>query len=82
MKGEDDGVYKEFYSNGQVFKDYNYKDGERVGNYNRFYKSGKKMQTGNYIEGSADGIWISYYESGQIETKELYKGRQTDRRLY
>ena len=64
---------REYYEDGEIKEEGNYKDGERDGKYTSYYKNGQIKSEGNYKDGERVGKWISYYEDGQIKEEGKYK---------
>ena len=64
---------RKYYKNGQIWEEYNYKDGELDGKYTHYWENGQIGSDGNYKDGKEDGKWIWYYENGQIWKEVNYK---------
>ena len=64
-----DGTYKTYYRNGNVKKQFTFKDGKYSGNCKTFYESGKLSEDYNYDNGKLEGSYTAYYESGQVKEK-------------
>jgi len=45
------GIYKEYYIDGQLWKEVNYIDGKKEGIYKSYYQNGKLKEEINYIDG-------------------------------
>ena len=75
-KGRPTGPYVEYYENGQVEVEGNYKDGVKDGKHVGYYKNGQILVEGNYKDGKEDGKWVGYYSSGEIKREENYKDGQ------
>jgi antitoxin component YwqK of YwqJK toxin-antitoxin module len=72
--GTKEGHWKEFYSNGTLRAEGDYKDGKPVGEWKYFYPDSKQEQTGKYTaSGKKTGTWKWYFENGQLMTEEDYK---------
>jgi len=77
--GEPSGVFKDFYPNGNISKEQNWKNGELFGPYKYYYDSGQIREKGNYIGGFVenysiyDGKILTYHLNGQISSETLYK---------
>jgi antitoxin component YwqK of YwqJK toxin-antitoxin module len=72
--GTKEGHWKEFYSNGILRSEGEYKDGKPIGEWKYFYPDSKQEQIGKYSStGKKTGIWKWYFENGQLMTEEEYK---------
>ena len=68
-----------YHSNGQIWIEKNYKDGELDGKWTLYDdKNGQIRREGNYKDGEWDGKWIWYYRNGQIEWEGNYKDGELD----
>ena len=63
--GKSDGLYTEWYENGQKDEERTYKDGKLDGKWTYWYENGQKSQDGTWKDGEDDGLWTSWYENGQ-----------------
>ena len=63
---------REYYENGQLFFQTNYKDEIRVGKWTNYHSNGQIRKEGNFKDDEMDGKWIWYYENGQIEEERNY----------
>jgi antitoxin component YwqK of YwqJK toxin-antitoxin module len=59
------GKHIEWYENGQISEETNYKDNKEDGKMASWYKDGQKLAEGNYKNDELNGKWISWYEDGQ-----------------
>ena len=66
-------MVREYYRNGQIEKEKNYKDGELDGKWILYYENGQIRNERNYKDGEKDGKQTYYYENGQIEEEGNYK---------
>jgi len=78
-------MVREYYYNGPISSEKNYKDGERDGKWIRYYKDGQIKNEENYKgccdkygESFYDGKWTEYYENGRIEREVNYKDGERD----
>ena len=62
-----------YHSNGQIWIEKNYKDGELDGKWTYYYENGQIEREGNYKDGLEDGKWTSNQKNGQIWKEENYK---------
>ena len=49
--GKKEGIYKLYYSNGQLYEEVNYIDGKMNGIFKSYYYYGKLLTEVNYIDG-------------------------------
>ena len=73
LNGKRHGSFIEYFINGQIKLDYNYKNGEIGGVYKSYYENGQIEKNCNYINGKFDGLYKSYYEKGNLKYKTKYK---------
>ena len=72
--GKPNGLWKEYYINGQIIMVGNFKNGKKDGSWKEYYgKNGQLKEKGTYNNGEWDGPFKSYYENGQLEKEETYK---------
>lgn len=71
--GKPDGSYKEFYENGNLKVEGNFKEGKQHGSYKKYYSNGEIHIKGSYKDGELDGVRKTYYKNGELEKKEKYK---------
>jgi len=63
----------EYYEDGQISKEENYKNRKRVGKWISYYENGQIMVEKNYKDGKLDGKWNSYNRNGQSIGEGNYK---------
>ena len=63
----------EYWFNGLVKKEGNYKGRKKDGRWVEYYESGKVETEGNYVDDKKEGKWVWYYENGKIKTEENWK---------
>ena len=68
--GQLDGIYREYYENGQLKLECTYKNGQLEGIAKEYYKNNQLSCEYNFRDGKLDGLCKEYYESGKI--KEEY----------
>ena len=56
VNGKPEGVQKEWYENGQLENEWNYKDGKEEGVQKGWYKNGQLQYEYNYKDGKREGI--------------------------
>jgi antitoxin component YwqK of YwqJK toxin-antitoxin module len=62
--GKRDGLWTEWYENGQKAKQGCYSD-SMLGLFTWWYENGHKKEEGNHKDGMQHGIWTTWYENGQ-----------------
>ena len=68
-----DGPYKEWYGNGQICQECNYKNGELDGPYKAWCEHGEISKECNYKDGKLDGQYKEWCEHGQPFRECNYK---------
>ena len=58
------GLWREWYENGQLKWTGTYKDEKEVGLWRGWYENGQLESEGNYKDGEWDGLWRGWYENG------------------
>ncbi len=77
--GRQQGMWKEFYPDGQIKSQGEYLNSKRVGEWVFYHPNGKVEQKGTYDKkGKAQGLWKWFYESGNILLEENYRNGQVD----
>jgi antitoxin component YwqK of YwqJK toxin-antitoxin module len=72
-KGLYQGFWKEFYLNGNIKSEGEYKNGKKTGKWKYYHENGKIEQEGSYnSKGNKQGKWIWYYPSGNLLRDENY----------
>jgi len=76
-EGNRNGVWKDYYADGNVSAEGNYSDNRRTGTWKFYNESGKLVQVGSYSNGRIDGTWRWYYPEGELLREEdYYQGRR------
>ena len=74
---ENDRLHIEWYENGQLKSERNYKEGKENGFQKQWYESGQLQSEASFKDGSLDGLKKYWYKSGQLLYEENYKeGKQ------
>jgi antitoxin component YwqK of YwqJK toxin-antitoxin module len=68
-----DGLYKEYFADGSLRSEVNYRNRKPDGVARTFYKNGKLKREANFREGVQHGVTKSYYENGQLKAEESYE---------
>jgi uncharacterized protein len=72
--GSRDGHWKEYFDDGSVKAEGDYKNGKEVGEWKYYYPNGKLEQAGKYSNtGKLTGTWKWYYDTGQLLREEDYE---------
>ena len=67
-----DGIIKEYYNDGKVMAEWNYKDGVYNGINRVYHRNGKMSVECNYKNGVLNGAFKRYYENGDIASESNY----------
>lgn len=70
--GRYQGLWKEFYTTGEIRSEGSYTDSKRFGKWKFYYRNGKIEQTGDYKNGKPNGNWFWYFEGGNLLREETY----------
>ena len=73
VNGLRDGVWRQYWDNGQLWLKENYKNGKKEGSYIQYHENGKLNTNSNYKNGKPDGTWVYYWDNEKIRTKGNYK---------
>ena len=74
---------KEFYKNGQLFKEYSVSRNKQIdGVYKEYYTNGKVKKLYNYLNGKLEGEQKDYFESGVLKSKGFYINSILDSLIY
>ncbi|MDB4598118.1 hypothetical protein OAI40_02765 [Candidatus Pseudothioglobus singularis] len=65
MNGKKEGVWTEWYENGQIKSQESYKENVWHGKHNYWYESGQKLKESIDINGLYEGLWVTWHENGQ-----------------
>jgi antitoxin component YwqK of YwqJK toxin-antitoxin module len=74
--GKENGLFTEWYENGQMSYEGIYKDGELDGLHIEWYDNGQKLAIRTYKDGKLDGLITKWYENGQKESEVNYKDEE------
>jgi len=70
--GRRNGIWKNFYENGQIKEEGAYDFNRRTGGWTFYDREGRIIQTGTYQNGRPEGLWKWYYPDGSILREEEY----------
>jgi antitoxin component YwqK of YwqJK toxin-antitoxin module len=71
-QGREQGLWREFYEDGKIKSEGNYKDGKREKPWNFYFNNGQVEQTGEYVKGKPSGEWKKYFQDGNLNRDEFY----------
>ena len=72
-KESDNGILREYHDNGNLYIEYNYKDGKRHGEQKRWYENGKVEIIYYYNMGKLEGKQSKWHKNGTIKSELIYK---------
>ena len=75
---ENNGLKTNWYDNGEMEGQVNFKNGKMDGLFKGWYENGKKKSEKNYKDGKRDGSSVMWYENGQKMEEIMYKNDQKD----
>jgi len=76
-EGKKQGAWKDFYPDGKLKTNGQYKNNYRTGKWKFLRRNGKVEQTGIYNLGRPHGLWLWYYEDGSpLREEEFFNGRE------
>jgi len=70
---EGEGERKDWWSDGQLYRHFFSKDGQREGEYKQWNENGQLWIHCFYKNGKIDGEFKRWYDNGQLQTHCLYK---------
>ena len=70
------GLCRDFYDNGEIKLEKNYKAGVLHGSFVRYYKNGQVNIEMEYKEGSPIYGFKQYYKSGKLKAEKIYQGNK------
>ncbi len=73
-----DGLYTEWYKNGNKKLEYTYNDGKMDGLRTFWYEDGQKRWLSSYKDGERDGLWTEWYQNGKKRCVGSYKDGERD----
>jgi antitoxin component YwqK of YwqJK toxin-antitoxin module len=76
--GQETEIKSEYYENGKLKSEINYKNEQRDGQDTTWYESGKKKSETQYKNGQKDGLDATWYDSGKKKSEIQYKNGQKD----
>lgn len=72
-KGLQQGVWKEFYSEGEIKSEGVYENGRKIGEWKYYHQNKTIEQIGSYNKGKPIGNWKWFYENGQLLRFETFE---------
>jgi antitoxin component YwqK of YwqJK toxin-antitoxin module len=74
--GKREGLWKEYYDDGSLKSEGNYKNNNKTGKWKYYYPNGQLQETGEYVNGKPEGKWLWYYPSGKLlREMNYYEGK-------
>ena len=70
---KDQGPLVQYYDNGNVKAERQFKDGKLDGSYKLYHSNGQLKLEGNYHNDRMNGVFKKYNEQGQLVSEELYQ---------
>jgi antitoxin component YwqK of YwqJK toxin-antitoxin module len=78
-----DGLRKEYYPDGKLKAEINYRQAARDGMCRLYYDNGRLQASGNYRDGLQEGTWQLYNENGMLTSEETYmQGKLISQKTY
>ena len=82
-EGKLNGLYKTYYSHGNLAFYGNFKSGKKQGLCKWYYKNGNLELKGNYDNGNPNGLFEWFYENGKIKQRSNIKnGKYTSTQVF
>ena len=66
------GIWKYFYSNGNLHQKGKYKDDKQNGIWKFYFDSGELMGFGEFSDNNQIGLWKWFHKNGNLYTERLY----------
>jgi len=73
---KEDGVWNQWYENGQLKLEAHYQAGQEHGMFTQWYENGQKRLEANFIHGKKDGVEYAWAKDGSIKSTTTYKDGQ------
>lgn len=73
IEGQKHGVWRAWYSNGNVKEEITWRQGSRDGPATLFFETGEVKARGQYYGGFAQGAWAAYYPNGRFAWRGQYE---------
>jgi antitoxin component YwqK of YwqJK toxin-antitoxin module len=64
---------KEFYENGKVKMEGEFKDGKRTGIWKAYFEDGTLWSEGEFVNGERNGYGLNYFPNGKLRMEGDYK---------
>jgi len=78
VKGLKNGLYQEWYPDGNLKTKGKYLNNTQVGDWTVWYVDGQKKSEGNFKDGKKDGLTTTWYENGQKKSEGTFKDGELD----
>ena len=76
---KEDGIWNQWFENGQLKLEAHYKNGKEDGLFTLFYDSGTKRSESNFVNGEKVGYETYWERNGDVKSKTLYKSKSSDK---
>lgn len=76
--GNHEGIYQNWYQNGQLMEQYNYENNKINGIYQKLYANGRLMEQCYYQNGKIEGLYKKWHYDGQLMEQCNYKNNKKD----
>jgi hypothetical protein len=76
--GKKDGIFKKWYSNGQLWEELNYKDDKRDGRFKKWHNNGQLWWECTFKDDKLEGSYKQWYDNGQLWEICTYKKGKRD----
>jgi antitoxin component YwqK of YwqJK toxin-antitoxin module len=78
INGKREGLFTEWWSNGQKEIQTNYENDEKEGLLTEWRSNGKKKKEGNYINGKREGLFTEWWSNGHKEIQTNYENDEKE----
>ena len=78
MNGEQNGLEKAYWVNGQLYSATMYKSGKKDGEYKGYFSGGQPSDIIHYVNNILSGPYTRYYENGQLKESGNYVNGQLE----
>ncbi|MCK5689996.1 hypothetical protein KAI87_12040, partial [Myxococcota bacterium] len=72
VDGKKEGLEQEWYDDGTLKAERNYKNGELNGKSTEYFPTGTEKRKGSYANAKRDGEWVELDETGNALMRQLY----------
>jgi antitoxin component YwqK of YwqJK toxin-antitoxin module len=75
---EADGIYREYFPNGKLFVEGEYRRGRQNGTWTYYFDNGQVNRKSTYVDGQPDGAWDVFRADGTLAAKRSFKNGVRD----